>query len=127
MVGLGKFIDAIAAAEQLLAYSERLAKLHDIRADILDVLTVLGFHGNEPVSYQTTQVEGDLRTIAVRHRNRGAVLSRPVYFSSFAKRGKQLAWRRDSDGIAFDSFCHLIRRQTLPFLGRCCGNSSYRR
>src|SRR6266853_1309267 len=26
--------------------------------------------------------------------------------------------------IAFDGFCHLIRRQTLPFLGRRCGNSS---
>src|SRR6266581_705550 len=124
LVVLGKFIDAIAAAEQLLAYSERFSELHDIRADVLHLLTVLGFHGDEPIGYQTAEVEGYLRTIGVGHGNWGAVLSRPVYFSRFAEGSKQLARRRDSDRIAFDGFCHLIRRQTLPFLGRRCGNSS---
>ena len=72
---LGKFVDAIAAAEQLLAHSERLSELHDIRADILDLLTVLGFHGDESIGNQTAEIERDLRAIGVGHRNWAAVLS----------------------------------------------------
>jgi len=58
LVVLGKVIDAVAAAEQLLADSERLAELHDVRPDILHLLTVLGFHGDEAIGYQPAEVEG---------------------------------------------------------------------
>ena len=75
LIVLCKFIDAFTAAEQLLAHSQRLSQLHDVRADILYLLTVLRFHGNEPIGYQTAEVKRDLRAIAVGHRNWGAVLS----------------------------------------------------
>jgi hypothetical protein len=93
----------------LLTYSERLPELHDVRADILHLLTVLGFHGDEPIGYQTAEVEGDLRAIGVGHRNWGAVLSGPVNFSRFPEGSEQLTRGRDGDRIGFNSFCHLIR------------------
>src|SRR6201981_3310656 len=121
---LGKFIDTVAATEKLLSHSNRLSELHDVRPHILHLLTVLRFNGDEPIGYQTTEVQGDLRALGVRHGDWCAILGRQIYFSRFPEGGEQLAGRRDSDRIAFDSFCHLIRRQTLPFLGRHCGKSS---
>src|SRR5262249_53880426 len=102
-------------------------ELHDVRPDILHLLTVLRFNGDEPIGYQTTEIQGDLRPIGVRHWDWGAILGRPIYFSRFPEGGEQLTRRRDSDRIAFDGFCHLIRRQTLPFLGCRRGNSSNQR
>ena len=72
---LGKFVDAIATAEQLLADSERFSELHDIGPDIFDLLTVLGFDGDEAISNQTAEVQGDLRAIAIGHRYWPTVLS----------------------------------------------------
>src|SRR5262249_37508914 len=126
LVVFGKIIDAIAAAEQLLAHAERLSELHDIRADILHLLTILGLHSNEAIGYQTAEIKGDLRAIGVGRRNWGAVLSRPINFSRFPERSEKLTGRWNSNRIGFNSFSHLIRRQMLSFLCRRYGNSSNR-
>ena len=63
-VVLGKFVDAIAAAEQLSRLLRALLpSLMMSDADILHLLAVLRFHGDEAVRDQTAEVEGDLRAI----------------------------------------------------------------
>ena len=59
----------------VLAYAERLREFDDVRADILDLLAVLRFDGDETVSDQAAEVKRDLRAIAVGRRDWRAVLS----------------------------------------------------
>ena len=80
-VVLGKFVDAIAAAKQLLADPEGFCEFDDVRPNILDLLTVLCFHGDKAIGDQTAKVKGDLGAIAKGHRNWATILVRPVYFA----------------------------------------------
>ena len=85
---LGEFVDAIAAAEHVLAYSKRFGKLDDIRANIFDLLAVFCFNSDKAIGDQATQVKGNLRAIAIRHWHRRAILPRPVYFARFFECGE---------------------------------------
>ena len=85
---LGEFVDAIAAAEHVLAYPERLRQLDDVCADVLHLLAVLRLDGDETVRDQTTEVERDLRPVPISHGNRRAILTGPVRFPRFFNAAK---------------------------------------
>ena len=102
-VVLGELVDALAAAEHVLAHAERLRQLDDVGADVLHLLAVLRFDGDETVGNQAAKIERDLRAIAVGHRDRSAILARPIWFARFAQ-----APRTSSPGVGIVSVSVLI-------------------
>src|SRR6266498_619867 len=109
-VVFSKFVDATAATKQFFADAERLCEFDDVRPNILDLLTILCFHGDKAISNQTAEVEGDLRAITVRYRNWSTILARPVYLTGLFERGEKFARRRNSNRIAPGGFCQLVGR-----------------
>ncbi len=86
---LGEFVDAIAAAEDVLAHPERLRQLDDVRADVLHLLAVLRFDGDETVRDQTTQIERDLAPGSDRSSESACDTDQPSQASpAFRKRQK---------------------------------------
>ena len=75
LVIFGELIDGAAAAKQLLANSERLCKLDDVRSNVFNLLTVFCFDSNEAVGNQPAEIQRDLRTIAVRDGHWPAILT----------------------------------------------------
>ena len=53
---LGKFVQAVTAAEQVLTYAQRFCQLDDIGADVLDLLAILGFNRDKAIGNQTAEV-----------------------------------------------------------------------
>ena len=113
---LGKFIQTVAAPEQVLTYSQSFGELDNVRADILDLLTVLCFDGDKSIGNQAAQVQRDLRPVAIGHRDRRAILAGPVRFARLFQRCEQFARRRNTDRLGADGPGQLVGRQPR---GRC--------
>ena len=120
-VVLGEFVNAIAAAKQALANSERLCQLDDVGSDVFDLLTVLCFDRDKAVGNQPAEIQRDLRAVAVSYRHWPAILTRPVRLLQLSKRGKEFARCRDADRVASDGFFQLIGWKTpgVGGAGRC--------
>ena len=108
-------VNAVTTAKNLFAHSQRLCHFDNIRADIFYLLAILCFDGNESVRDQATEIERDLRAIAIVRRDRLAILARPIQLARLGEGGKEFARGWDRDFVCGDCLAELLWRET-PFL-----------
>src|SRR5207244_4553472 len=86
-----------------------------VGCDVFDRVTVFGFDRDKAIGDQAAEVEGDLRTVTIRHGHRAAILTGPICFTRLLKRREKFTRCRDADGIASNCLGKLISRETSDF------------
>src|SRR5205823_14535122 len=98
-VVLGELVDAVAAAEHVLAHAQRLRQFDNVGPDVFDLLAVFRFDRDEAVGNQSAKIERDLGAVLIRRPDRSAHLSDPIWFAWFFERGEKFAWRWNADRV----------------------------
>src|SRR3984893_5638436 len=114
-VVLGKLIDTIAAAEDVLAHPERFRQFDNVGPDVLYLLTVFRFNRNESVRDQAPEIKRGLGAVLVTRRDRSAHLADPIRFTRLFERRNKFARSWNADGMEPNRLGPLIGRQTRRF------------
>ena len=115
LVVLGEFVDAVAAAEHVLAYAQRFREFDNVGADVFDLLAVFRFNRNKSVRDQAPEIERDLSAILVGHPDRAAHLANPIRLARFFQRREKFTRSWNCDRIVADRFGHLLGRKPSRF------------
>src|SRR5262249_24326486 len=89
--------------------------LNNVAANVLDLLAVLRFHGDEAVSDQTAEIKRNLGAIAIGDRNWPTIFLLPVDLSRLGQRREEFSRSWNCYRVALDRLGHLIGRQVIGF------------